>query len=60
MKNVTYNSDSDTITLQPGVLWEDAIAAAEPYGVAPLGGRVGSVTIGLLFVQMLTLILLLQ
>jgi hypothetical protein len=53
------NSDTDTITLlQPAV--EDAIAAVEPYGVAPLGGRVGSLTIGLLFVQILTLIIFLQ
>jgi hypothetical protein len=34
MQNVTYNSDMDTITLQPDVLWEDAIAAVEPYSVA--------------------------
>jgi hypothetical protein len=44
MQNVTYDAEKDTIRLQPGVLWKDAIAALEPYGVAPLGGRVGLVT----------------
>ena len=46
MKNVTYNAAKDTITLQPGVRWQDAIAAVEHYGVAPLGGRVGLVSFG--------------
>jgi FAD/FMN-containing dehydrogenase len=40
MRSVTYNPATDTITLQPGVRWVDAIAAVESYGVAPLGGRV--------------------
>ena len=41
MTSVTYSASKDTITLQPGVHWEDAIAALEPYGVAPAGGRIG-------------------
>ncbi|PFH49712.1 hypothetical protein AMATHDRAFT_194445 [Amanita thiersii Skay4041] len=48
MKNVTYNPQTDSITLQPGVRWEQAILATEPYGVAPLGGRVSDVGTGLL------------
>ena len=50
MKDVTYNPQNDSITLEPGVSWEDAIAAVEPHGVAPLGGRVGSVAIRLLVI----------
>jgi FAD/FMN-containing dehydrogenase len=41
MQSVTYSPATDTITLQPGMRWVDAIAAVETYGVAPLGGRVG-------------------
>ena len=41
MQNVSYDPAKDTITLQPGVRWEDAIAAVESHGVAPLGGRLG-------------------
>jgi FAD/FMN-containing dehydrogenase len=44
MQNVSYDLEKDTIMLQPGVRWKDAISALEPYGVAPLGGRVGLVT----------------
>ena len=44
MQNVTYDATRDTIILEPGVRWVNAISALEPYGVAPLGGRVGSET----------------
>lgn len=50
MKDVTYNPQNDSITFQPGVSWEDAIAAVEPHGVAPLGRRVGSAAIRLLII----------
>ncbi|KAF8154432.1 hypothetical protein B0H34DRAFT_660706 [Crassisporium funariophilum] len=48
MKNVSYNATSDTITLQPGVHWGEALTQLEPLGVAPMGGRLGDVGTGLL------------
>ncbi|KAF8800052.1 FAD-binding domain-containing protein [Phlegmacium glaucopus] len=48
MKNVTYDATKDTITLQPGVHWDEALAELEPLGVAPIGGRLGDVGTGLL------------
>ncbi|KAJ7184626.1 FAD-binding domain-containing protein [Mycena filopes] len=48
MKNVSYNQVSDSITLEPGVHWQEAVTALEPFGVAPVGGRVGDVGTGLL------------
>ena len=41
MKNVTYDATKDTITLQPGVHWGEALTELEPLGVAPMGGRFG-------------------
>ncbi|KAJ2931944.1 hypothetical protein H1R20_g5134, partial [Candolleomyces eurysporus] len=48
MTNVSYDATRDTINLQPGVRWGEAIAYLEPFGVAPLGGRLGDVGTGLL------------
>ncbi|KAJ7178008.1 FAD-binding domain-containing protein [Mycena filopes] len=48
MQNVSYDPTSDSITLEPGTHWHDAVTALEPYGVAPVGGRVGDVGTGLL------------
>ncbi|KAH9476278.1 putative FAD-linked oxidoreductase [Psilocybe cubensis] len=48
MKNVSYDATKDTITLQPGIHWGEALTALEPLGVAPLGGRLGDVGTGLL------------
>ncbi|KAJ7765673.1 FAD-binding domain-containing protein [Mycena metata] len=48
MKNVSYDGVSDTITLEPGIHWQEAVAALEPFGVAPVGGRAGDVGTGLL------------
>ncbi|KAF4609548.1 hypothetical protein D9613_012318 [Agrocybe pediades] len=48
MKNVSYNATSDTITLQPGIHWGEALTQLQPLGVAPLGGRLGDVGTGLL------------
>jgi hypothetical protein len=39
MSNTSYNPLTDTVTVQPGVHWGDAIAAIEPYGVSIVGGR---------------------
>ncbi|KAJ7075111.1 FAD-binding domain-containing protein [Mycena belliarum] len=47
MKNVSYDAVKDSIVLEPGIHWEEAITALEPYGVAPVGGRVGGVGTGL-------------
>ncbi|KAF8649064.1 hypothetical protein AX16_006037 [Volvariella volvacea WC 439] len=48
MKNVTYNEARNTVTLQPGIHWGEAISALEPYGVTVMGGRLGDVGTGLL------------
>ncbi|KAJ7704349.1 hypothetical protein B0H17DRAFT_1039337 [Mycena rosella] len=48
MKNASYDKVADSITLQPGIHWLEAVTALEPYGVAPVGGRVGGVGTGLL------------
>ncbi|PFH46124.1 hypothetical protein AMATHDRAFT_8172 [Amanita thiersii Skay4041] len=36
------------VTVQPGLQWEEAILATESFGVAPVGGRVRDVGMGLL------------
>ncbi len=41
MKNITYNSVKDTVTLQPGVRWAEATNFLAPFGVAAAGGRLG-------------------
>ncbi|KAJ7684279.1 FAD-binding domain-containing protein [Mycena polygramma] len=48
MKNVSYSTVSDTITLEPGIHWGEATTALAPFGVAPVGGRVSDVGTGLL------------
>ncbi|PFH49709.1 hypothetical protein AMATHDRAFT_147016 [Amanita thiersii Skay4041] len=48
MSNASYSSETDTITLQPGLTWEEATAAVESSGVAPLGARVRDVGTGAL------------
>ncbi|KAK7019842.1 FAD-binding protein [Favolaschia claudopus] len=48
MREATYDPVKDSITLGPGVHWHDAVTALEPFGVAPVGGRVGDVGTGLL------------
>ncbi|KII84753.1 hypothetical protein PLICRDRAFT_57276 [Plicaturopsis crispa FD-325 SS-3] len=48
MKGVSYNATSDTITVDPGVHWGDAVAQLEPLGVAPVGGRQSDVGTGFL------------
>ena len=41
MASVTYNEARDTVTLQPGIRWGEALTALEPFGVGVLGGRLG-------------------
>nr|AGK29874.1 FAD-binding protein [Volvariella volvacea] len=48
MKEVSYNSAKNTVTLQPGIHWGEAITALEPYGITIMGGRLGDVGTGLL------------
>ncbi|KAJ7912990.1 hypothetical protein B0H13DRAFT_2471940 [Mycena leptocephala] len=46
---VGWNSPlTDTITLQPGAHWGDAMATVEPYGVSVIGGRASDIGTGLL------------
>ncbi|KAJ3779911.1 hypothetical protein GGU11DRAFT_662257, partial [Lentinula aff. detonsa] len=45
----SYDSQSDTITLLPGIHWGDATSALQQYGVAPVGARaIATVGTGLL------------
>ncbi|KAF9524908.1 hypothetical protein CPB83DRAFT_860445 [Crepidotus variabilis] len=48
MKNVSYNATRDTIALDPGIHWGDALTQLEKFGVAPAGGRLNDVGTGLL------------
>ncbi|KAH6901569.1 hypothetical protein BKA70DRAFT_1196861 [Coprinopsis sp. MPI-PUGE-AT-0042] len=48
MRGVSYDSAKDTITLQPGIRWGEALTELEPLGVAPMGGRLPDVGTGLL------------
>ncbi|KAJ7041895.1 FAD-binding domain-containing protein [Mycena alexandri] len=48
MKNASYDPVTDSITLEPGIHWQEAITAVEPFGVAPVGGRASDVGTGLL------------
>ncbi|KAF7335779.1 FAD-binding protein [Mycena venus] len=48
MTNTSYNQQSDTITVQPGVHWGDAMATVEPFGVSVIAGRASDIGTGLL------------
>ncbi|KAJ3727591.1 hypothetical protein C8R42DRAFT_572545 [Lentinula raphanica] len=48
MNTSFYDTERDTITLEPGVRWGEVITALEPLGVAPVGGRISEVGTGLL------------
>ncbi|TFK32381.1 hypothetical protein BDQ12DRAFT_707669 [Crucibulum laeve] len=48
MKNISFDATTDTITLQPGIHWGEALNTLEPLGVAPMGGRITDVGTGLL------------
>ncbi|KAF7359040.1 FAD-binding protein [Mycena sanguinolenta] len=36
MNNASYDQVTDTITLEPGIHWQEAVAALAPFGVAPV------------------------
>ncbi|EKM75429.1 hypothetical protein AGABI1DRAFT_46439 [Agaricus bisporus var. burnettii JB137-S8] len=48
MKSITYDESRNRATIQPGVRWGEALSQLEPYGVAPMGGRLGDIGTGLL------------
>ncbi|KAF5387249.1 hypothetical protein D9757_006852 [Collybiopsis confluens] len=48
MSDVSYDAERDTITIEPGIHWGDALNALEPFGVAAVGGRYAAVGTGLL------------
>ncbi|KAF8574997.1 FAD-binding domain-containing protein [Ramaria rubella] len=48
MNTTFYDVAKDTITLEPGVHWDDAVSILQAQGVAPVGGRQGDVGMGLL------------
>ncbi|RFU34001.1 hypothetical protein B7463_g2333, partial [Scytalidium lignicola] len=46
MTNVTYNPQTQLVSIEPGPRWGDVYAALEPYGVAVTGGRDADVGVG--------------
>ncbi|EEB89324.1 hypothetical protein MPER_12588 [Moniliophthora perniciosa FA553] len=48
MKQATYDAQKDSITLQPGIRWGEAVTALAPQGIAPIGGRAAHVGSGFL------------
>ena len=40
---VTYHSDTQTVDIGTGLIWDDVYAALEPYGVNVVGGRVSNI-----------------
>ncbi|KAH8925738.1 FAD-binding domain-containing protein [Atractiella rhizophila] len=48
MNSFSYNAEADSVTLQPGVRWGDALKGLQQYNVAVAGGRLGDVGTGLL------------
>ncbi|KAJ7815742.1 hypothetical protein B0H14DRAFT_2846589 [Mycena olivaceomarginata] len=42
MKNVSYDPKTDSITLQPGVHWQEAVTALEPFGCSSCWRDVGT------------------
>jgi hypothetical protein len=39
MKNFTYDAKRDSITIEPGVLWNEVYDGLQAQGVSPVGGR---------------------
>ncbi|KAJ4499338.1 hypothetical protein C8R41DRAFT_900452 [Lentinula lateritia] len=48
MNATSYDPHTDTISMQPGINWGNASTIVEPFGVAPVGGRISNVGTGLL------------
>ncbi|KAJ1017755.1 hypothetical protein NDA16_005074 [Ustilago loliicola] len=48
MRNFEYSKDRGSVTVEPGLRWGEIYDLAEPYGVAPMGGRVYHVGTGLI------------
>ncbi|KAJ7052918.1 hypothetical protein C8F01DRAFT_1331641 [Mycena amicta] len=48
MHDASYDAAKHSITLEPGIRWGNVTAQLAPYGVAPVGSRVGAVGAGLL------------
>ncbi|KAF8217023.1 FAD-binding domain-containing protein [Mycena galopus ATCC 62051] len=48
MKNISYDSERESVTIQPGLRWNETLTYLEPFGRAVSGGRVGDVGTGLL------------
>lgn len=40
MRNASYDPVRDSIILEPGIHWQEAVSALEPFGVAPVGGKI--------------------
>ncbi|KAJ7211616.1 FAD-binding domain-containing protein [Mycena pura] len=48
MNSTVYNPSTDTVTVQPGVHWGDAMDTVEPFGVSVIAGRARDIGTGLL------------
>ncbi|KAJ4481090.1 FAD-binding domain-containing protein [Lentinula aciculospora] len=48
MNATSYDPHTDTISMQPGINWGNASTIVEPFGVAPVGGRISNVGTSLL------------
>ncbi|KAG6332795.1 hypothetical protein ID866_6297 [Astraeus odoratus] len=40
---ITYDSNTQTVTVGAGLLWDDVYAALEPYGMNVVGGRISGI-----------------
>lgn len=47
MRDFSYDSNAGTVSVGPGLRWGEVYNMSEPYGVAPMGGRVYHVGTGL-------------
>ncbi len=47
MRGFSYDATTSTVSVEPGLRWGEVYNMSEPYGVAPMGGRVSHVGTGL-------------
>ncbi|KAK2739637.1 hypothetical protein FQN55_009373 [Onygenales sp. PD_40] len=46
LDQVTYDSETETVVVGPGLMWEEILEAIEPTGRVVVGGRMGAVGVG--------------
>lgn len=47
MRGFDYDANTSTVSVEPGLRWGEVYNMSEPFGVAPMGGRVSHVGTGL-------------